>query len=484
MIIRYILLFLFAPFVLQAQTVVTVHCNFQRSAVDTVTLVPSKYYIDEFEKVYLAVIRDNQCDISFPLSSPTAVKLSAGKQSVMLFIEPGDALQVTVTGDSLLNSISFAGKGAERNEFLSAFMKAFSADFDATKVNAAIISTDLDAFEMKLFEERKKQLAYYNTGIQHAAYSEAFKKYMAAMIRYNYPARLLSYPIVQANQSQQTLVVKALPSVMLEGIDAKLVDDDALHAGTYRDFLYFFDVYFTSQANGFNKFKDSNLSIERKVQTAVQSFTGLSRSWCIAYLLNSELARISQYNAKHVYNVLSLQDDSGTYPPLLKKKVDARLALKEEVAVAGETAASSSAAYNYPALTDINGKSFSLSDLKGKVVYVDFWASWCGPCMGEMPYSKKLHAMFDEKQLKQIEFLYISIDASEEAWKNAAVRLELQGKLAISPGNWSSAIAKYFGITSIPRYMLINKKGEIVDLNAKRPSSGQLIYDDIVRLLQ
>ena len=92
--------------------------------------------------------------------------------------------------------------------------------------------------------------------------------------------------------------------------------------------------------------------------------------------------------------------------------------------------------------------------------------------------------MFDEKQLKQIEFLYISIDASEEAWKNAAARLGLEGKLAISPGNWSSAIAKYFGITSIPRYMLINKKGEIVDLNAKRPSSGQQIYDDIVRLLQ
>ncbi len=483
MIIKRILLFLFAPFVLQAQTAVSVHCNFQRSAADTVTLVPSTYYIDEFEKKYVAVIRDQQCDFSFPVSSPTAVKLSAGKQSVLLFIEPGDALQVTVTGDSLLTAISFAGIGAERNQFMTAFMKTFSADFDAAQMNADIIRTDIDVFEMKLFEERKKQLAYYQAGIQKAAYSEAFKSYLGAMIRYNYPAKLLAYPIVQANQSQQTLMVKALPDVMLEGIDAKLADDNALNASAYRDFLYYFDVYFTSQANGFNKFKDSNLSIERKVQTAVQSFTGLSRSWCIAYLLNNELARISQYNAKHVYNVLSLQDESGTYPALLKKKVDARLALKEDVAAASEVTASSSA-YNYPTLTDINGKSFSLSDLKGKVVYVDFWASWCGPCMGEMPYSKKLHAMFDEKQLKQIEFLYISIDASEEAWKNAAARLGLEGKLAISPGNWSSAIAKYFGITSIPRYMLINKKGEIVDLNAKRPSSGQQIYDDIVRLLQ
>ena len=91
--------------------------------------------------------------------------------------------------------------------------------------------------------------------------------------------------------------------------------------------------------------------------------------------------------------------------------------------------------------------------------------------------------MFTPQQLKNIVFLYISIDGSEDAWKAAVNQLGIEGKLAISPGNWQSEIAKFFQISSIPRYMLIDTKGNIVNLNAKRPSSGQQIYNDIIHLL-
>jgi hypothetical protein len=101
-----------------------------------------------------------------------------------------------------------------------------------------------------------------------------------------------------------------------------------------------------------------------------------------------------------------------------------------------------------------------------------------------MPYSKQLHDMFTTQQQKQIVFLYISIDQSEDAWKNAAKQLGIEGKQGISPGNWQSQVATYFQINSIPRYMLIDKNGSFVDMNAKRPSSGQETYEDIVKLLQ
>lgn len=469
-----------------AQSNVSVHCRLNGSVADTVSIKTSVSYLDEFERVYKSSVVSNECGFTLSISGPTPLNLKAGKQSVVLFVEPGDDLEVSVEGDSLTGAIAFSGKGAERNTFLLSFLKAFEADFNKEKVNAAILSTDIDAFEIKLFEERRKQLAFYNEGMQKAVYSEPFRKYLSYCIKYNYYARLLSYPVIQANQSQQVLTVKALPAVMLQGVNDQLVNDEAMNAEPYRDFLYYFIVYFTSEANGFNKFKDTNLSLEKKAQTAQQHFKGLSLTWSIANLLNNDVAKISQYTAKHVYNVLSLQDEKGDYAALLKKKVEERLAMKEvpEATPNGTaTRATGASEMNYPKLMDINGKYFTLNDLKGKVVYVDFWASWCGPCMGEMPYSKKLHAMFDEKQLKQVEFLYISIDASEDAWKSAATRLGLEGKLAISPGNWSSPIAKYFGIMSIPRYMLINKNGEIVDFNAKRPSSGQMIYNDIIQLL-
>lgn len=486
-------LLLSMPFLLQAQGNASIHCNFKMAIDDSVIMILSVNYLDEFEPKMVAAVNNQQCDFSFPVARPCAVTLQTGTQSLQLFIEPGDNVTLTVQGDSLLNSTSFTGTGAENNTFLRAFLQKFNADFSNEKLDADILAMDIDAFEIKLFEARKNQLAFFNSAISSASYNTAFKNYLSNCIRYRYDAAILAYPIVRANQSQQILFVNALPDIMLEGMDASLVNDDALNAAPYRDYLYYNTVYFTSKANGFNKFKDMNLSVEQKVQTAIQNFSGQSLSWSIANLLNNDLAKLSQYTAQHVFSTLQLKDKEGVYTTLLKKKLDEKMATKEVAATSGDAKSntpsvrkkdtSNDSGTYYPPLKDIDGNSFSINDLKGKVVYVDFWASWCGPCMGEMPYSKKLHAMFDEKQLKQVEFLYISIDGSEDAWKRAAKSLALNGKVVISPGNWSSPIVKFFGISSIPRYMLIDKKGDIVDLNAKRPSSGEMIYNDIVKLL-
>jgi thiol-disulfide isomerase/thioredoxin len=131
-------------------------------------------------------------------------------------------------------------------------------------------------------------------------------------------------------------------------------------------------------------------------------------------------------------------------------------------------------------LSDINGKHVSLSDFKGKVVYIDFWASWCGPCRGMMPFSKQLHEQLNDRQKKQIVFLYISIDANPDAWKKGIQDNGIEGVNVISPGNWSSKVCQYFRINSIPRYMIMNKKGDIVDFNAKRPADPS-VMDDLLK---
>ena len=67
----------------------------------------------------------------------------------------------------------------------------------------------------------------------------------------------------------------------------------------------------------------------------------------------------------------------------------------------------------------LEGKLISLKDFKGKVVYVDIWASWCGPCVEEIPYAKKLHSAFQEDK---VIFLNVSVDRSREAWKKKLVK--------------------------------------------------------------
>jgi len=81
---------------------------------------------------------------------------------------------------------------------------------------------------------------------------------------------------------------------------------------------------------------------------------------------------------------------------------------------------------------------------------------------------------------KKIIFLYISIDADIARWKKGMEELGIEGVNVNSPGNWSSKVCAYFQINSIPRYMIMDKKGNIVDYNAKRPADP-VLYDDLIR---
>ncbi|NRB62003.1 MAG: TlpA family protein disulfide reductase [Saprospiraceae bacterium] len=110
---------------------------------------------------------------------------------------------------------------------------------------------------------------------------------------------------------------------------------------------------------------------------------------------------------------------------------------------------------------------------KGKIVLVDFWASWCVPCRKEMPYLKDLKQKFNEDEFKVIE---ISIDNDYSAWVRAS-KLESLSKeeenYIIS--NWKkSSLYKNFKIETIPRYLLFDKNGKIINDDAPRPSENEL----------
>jgi len=94
-----------------------------------------------------------------------------------------------------------------------------------------------------------------------------------------------------------------------------------------------------------------------------------------------------------------------------------------------------------------------------------------------MPFSKQLHDSLDPKLKKKVVFLYISIDSKQESWKKAVQDMGIQGENVISPGDWNSEVCTFFQVYSIPRYMLMNAKGEIVDFNAKRPNDPALLQD-------
>lgn len=117
---------------------------------------------------------------------------------------------------------------------------------------------------------------------------------------------------------------------------------------------------------------------------------------------------------------------------------------------------------------DVNGKAYSLSDFKGKVVYLDIWASWCGPCKQQIPAAKELEERYKGKN---VVFVAVSIDQSEEAWKKVLVSNTPPGIQLYAKGD-NGAFAQNYGIVSIPRYYLIDKNGNVISADARRPSMG------------
>ena len=114
----------------------------------------------------------------------------------------------------------------------------------------------------------------------------------------------------------------------------------------------------------------------------------------------------------------------------------------------------------------------SLEDLKGKYVYIDVWATWCGPCRGEIPYLKRWEKKYHGKN---VHFVSISIDHNKEEWKEMVASKKLGGIQLFAPKGVKDRFMLDYKINAIPRFILIDPDGKIVDVDAPRPSDPALI---------
>lgn len=131
------------------------------------------------------------------------------------------------------------------------------------------------------------------------------------------------------------------------------------------------------------------------------------------------------------------------------------------------------------AMKNPDGKELRLSDLKGKVVLIDFWASWCGPCRKENPNVVKMYKKF---RSKGFEIFSVSLDQDPNAWKTAITRDGLVWPNHVSDGmGWQTPLTQTYGFNAIPYTVLLNREGNIIAVNLRGSQLEQKLEAELAK---
>lgn len=200
-----------------------------------------------------------------------------------------------------------------------------------------------------------------------------------------------------------------------------------------------------------------------EIDDVTNQLEGTVREWYFAYrfsefYLSAETQEQSDRIDSLLATISSVLSDSWLYNTVKNtKRQDNKNNEPLVLLNAGETAPDFY-------LSDIEGNFHSIKEFEGKLVFINFWASWCAPCIKEIPGKNSMIKMFEGKE---VEFLNISLDKNWDDWLNAINEHQLLGTHLMCKGNWEEILRGKYYISGIPHYVLIDSEGRIIENNCR-----------------
>ncbi|MCB0762169.1 MAG: TlpA family protein disulfide reductase [Flavobacteriales bacterium] len=384
-----------------------------------------------------------------------------------IFLSPGDSLHFSLDPTQFDESLQFMGSSAGINNYLIG-KYLLDEQMDIKRSYAARFQLDAGTYEELVDSMTQVRLDFLKRSeLKHGLPEDFISEEQLAI---NYERGIALYEYEDAAAYYQDVEMVEMPDEYYAFTrDLQLENPGMLHNETYRRYADTHVNHLAHDRMDDGTYEGDLAFTNLKLDCITEVFTDqrLKDRLLHATMLDA----VSFYGAQDLTEVLAHFTKCCKDPDCIAEitaEVDAWKQLWK-----GNPAPVFS--YN-----DANGNAHSVADFKGKVVYVDVWASWCGPCRREIPYLKDLEHDYHGFD---VAFVSVSIDEDADAWLRSVEENELGGTQLLADKAWKSDICTDYKIEGIPRFLLIDQDGNIVSADAPRPSSGSDLTDMIDALL-
>lgn len=407
-------------------------------------------YLDSNIDTYESnILEDGSFAFAVNIQEPQTVNLLYARNNALLYLEPNDTLYVYFDANTFKFSFDFSGRSGKNNAFLNDYLKKYPRELDPFKYlqyrygpfwykidpdkdrdMRSLTKTQFLHKVNKAKEESLAQLTFHNQNHPDDL-TDDFKDFMHAEIYYDWAYHLLLFGDVYKG-------VHGLDERFFNFLGDIPLQHDQIGSHWYRTFLlaYINHQYKNQAQKADNPFAGQYALADKALSSKAMAF------------VQSEMVSLGFYK-KYFDSTLPIYNEfinNNAYPQFDDKAI---VAYQKVMKTAVGTPA--------PDFDLQDGRQ--LSNLRGKVVFVNFWATWCRPCLKKM---EELQPIQQELE-GDIEFIHIAFDKDQAQWESFLQEKNYQGIHLLAPASTHSEIAKQYDVKALPQYFIIDKNGNFAE---------------------
>lgn len=416
-----------------------------------------EFYNNHFEYTILTTVNERldengRFSAEFEWDKSGEAQLNVADEYCTIYLSPGDSLFITCDYALFDSTLHFKGKGMEVNNFMAAQSRSFYFK------RAYRYAPNEDPYRYLAYVDsiQNENIALLNS-FDSTQFSDDFKLYIHNGLKYRFVDARWMFQVDFNNRDENGKpTYKDLPADYFNFIWEIDLDDQAAYDNVY--YSNALERYLFEAIRKLDNEADSTVKKESFYEKEFRLINSMFRGEVLDFQLTK---------AMYHYVVRVLQDGGGIpfisdYRKTCKtpEYVDIiDLALQRRMNLA-----KGSSAPNFT-LENEKGERVSLASLKDKVVFIDFWATWCSPCTSTLYKTEALAEKF--KTNENVAILLINVGDDKERWKKYIENEKIKGMHLFANGEESKKLFKDYNFNGIPHYVLIGKNGEMINANAK-----------------